>query len=247
MTTSTTFTQMINSIKKNPLGLPCFSSLTQKHILDSMCPVDRDHIYAKLASVINQNGLNTSIPEESDFASIDYTNYKDNLFTPLLKQLLDPNPILDLVTIEISLNDFMDVLDGRIIKGRNIIKFVPDLVKITVGESEIRNKFKYCTGPNIDCNDFDTTDVNNPFGLYFTPLEYAWMQQAYYIYDAYTSAQKYFARRVTLDPDEDVVVYYNRFKANKIILGERKLLPNNIIDAEKKMFEWFNHKEVGLY
>jgi hypothetical protein len=102
--------------------------------------------------------------------------------------------------------------------GEMFCTLFPDLskklVKLT-NETECHNGFQFKTGLNEDTIPFNPTGECEPGGIYFTDIGNMpeWLE--------YGNKQMKYCRTVTLPPDCRVYVEENKFKADKIILGER--------------------------
>jgi hypothetical protein len=107
---------------------------------------------------------------------------------------------------------------SREMTGKEFCTFFPNLskrlVKLT-NETENHNGFQFVTGLNVDSNPFNPTGECEPGGIYFTDIGNIakWL--------AYGLDNMKYCRTVTLPPDCRVFVEGDKFKADKMILGER--------------------------
>lgn len=94
-------------------------------------------------------------------------------------------------------------------------KYRKTFVKLTNGD-ENHNGFQYTTGLNVDMHPMDENECV-PGGLYFTQIskKRKWAH--------YGGQCMCFIRRVEVPDDARVYAYDNKFKADKIILGERQV------------------------
>ena len=102
--------------------------------------------------------------------------------------------------------------------GKEFCTYFPNLSKKLVKLTNIRechHGFQFETGLNVDTIPFNPTGECEPGGIYFTDIGNMpeWLE--------YGNKQMKYCRTVTLPPDCRVYVEENKFKADKIILGER--------------------------
>jgi hypothetical protein len=88
-------------------------------------------------------------------------------------------------------------------------------VKLTK-ETEIHNGFQFQTGLNIDHVKFNPAGSCSPGGIYFTDYN------KYILWLSYGNKSMYWMRGVHVPNDAQVYVEKNKFKADKIILDERR-------------------------
>lgn len=121
--------------------------------------------------------------------------------------------------------------DGQVLTGEEFNDKFPNLskilVKLTTG-CELHNGFQFHDGENIDTNTFDPVGGCNPGGIYFTDIYNMHKWTNYRGYD-----MKYY-RTVTLPPDCMVRIDKDKFKADKIFLGQRLLIKDLNIWKDKE-------------
>lgn len=108
----------------------------------------------------------------------------------------------------------------EVLSGEEFVGLFPNLsarlVKLT-DSMDMHNNFKYETGLNVDTEKFNPVSQNMPGGLYFIDENYISVFLSY----NYSRWMKY-CRRVELPADCKVYIEVGgKFKADKIILGER--------------------------
>jgi hypothetical protein len=116
------------------------------------------------------------------------------------------------------------VLSGRefnsIFKGRMFVKLTND--------KEVHNGFKYETGLNVDNVPFNPTGECKAGGIYFCELEMVgvWLK--------YRGMQMVYLRNVDVPNEANVYVENYKYKADRLILGQRELICD-VIGQQKCM------------
>jgi hypothetical protein len=90
-------------------------------------------------------------------------------------------------------------------------------VKLTI-ETENHNNFQFHQGLNIDHVKFNPVGSCSPGGIYFTDYD------KYIQWLTYYGQKMCWMRDVCIPTDAHIYVEVDKFKADKIILGERKLI-----------------------
>jgi len=98
---------------------------------------------------------------------------------------------------------------NRLYRGVKLYKFT--------NLSENHNGFQFKTGLNIDTVPFNPTGNCEPGGIYFTEAKFANMWKFIHTY----------CRDVTIPDDAQVYAEYMKFKADKLILGPRRLISSD--------------------
>ena len=113
---------------------------------------------------------------------------------------------------------------GQEFSGEDFNKLFPDtkFVKLT-SETENHNGFQFNDGLNVDTMSFNPFGTCLAGGIYFTDIQKAYM---WFKYNA--SVMKYF-RDVTIPDDARVYIEENKFKADKMLLGPRNVIGQDII------------------
>jgi hypothetical protein len=122
--------------------------------------------------------------------------------------------ILEKIDNKIPTNFDFDVFNGCVFTGKQFKQLIGDrkLYKFT-NENEQHQGMKYKTGENKDVLKFNPTGECSMGGLYFTEEKHA----------NYWGRGNSWCRRVSLSDDALIYVENKKFKADKIILGERSL------------------------
>ena len=114
----------------------------------------------------------------------------------------------------------MDIssLIGKTISGKEFNDNFKDLsnrlIKLT-NKTEIHNGFQFVSGENVDTIEFNPEGECKKGGIYFTDID------NFHIWLEYNDNVMKYCRRVVLPPDCKVYIEEDKFKADKIILGER--------------------------
>lgn len=115
----------------------------------------------------------------------------------------------------------------RVLSGAEFNEKYQDIqfVKLT-NSMEYHNGFQFCDGLNEDSVPFNPHGYCRAGGIYFVNIDnaYEWT-----FYNAYVGRMKYM-RMVIIPSDAQVWVEDCKFKANKIILGPRKLISKEIYE-----------------
>ena len=108
-------------------------------------------------------------------------------------------------------------LIGTVLSGSEFNKQFADkkFVKLTT-ETENHNGFQFKTGLNIDTVTFDPSGECQPGGIYFCEID------KFYQWISYNDKICVNYREVTMPDDAKVYIETNKFKADKINLGEKK-------------------------
>ena len=87
-------------------------------------------------------------------------------------------------------------------------------IKLTK-QSEIHNRYQFQTGLNIDPIPFNPSGQCQPGGIYFCQINQLslWLD--------YSDSRMFYVRSVTIPDDAQVWVETNKFKTDRMILGER--------------------------
>ncbi len=101
-------------------------------------------------------------------------------------------------------------------------------VKLT-NKDEIHNDFKFKTGLNKDILPFYPTGECQPGGIYFTDKD----KLSMWLY--YSTQPMYYSRDVKLPDDAWVYEETDKFKADKMILGEREIISEMLIWKDEDM------------
>jgi hypothetical protein len=108
---------------------------------------------------------------------------------------------------------------GKELSGKEFNEIYKDktLVKLTNCE-ENHNGFQFRTGLNVDTVPFNPTGECNPGGIYFCESDYAfnWLN--------YRGMHMIYCRYVHVPEHSRVYIELGKFKADKLILTERKLV-----------------------
>jgi hypothetical protein len=133
---------------------------------------------------------------------------------------------------------------GRVITGQefndNFSDLAKTLVKLTT-KTEIHNGFQFKSGENVDINPFNFNVDCGANGIYFTDINNLplWL-------DYRTKTMK-FCRKVILPPDCKIQMLNNKFKADKIILGDRiKIKDMDIWKDEEYCIRAINQNESAF-
>lgn len=115
---------------------------------------------------------------------------------------------------------------GVEIAGKEFNETYPDirLVKLT-NENEIHNGFHFNDGLNVDTKEFTPTGDCVPGGIYFTQIENAYM---WINYRFLNSNIMHHMRIVTIPDDARVYIERTKLKADKLILGPKSKINNEI-------------------
>ena len=112
----------------------------------------------------------------------------------------------------------------RVLSGEDFNSLFPilsrDLVKLT-NKEEIHNGFKFKTGENKDTIKFNTYGSCRAGGIYITDIRNLPRWTRYKISQDDESKDMEFYRAVKLPEDCKIFILEDKFKADKIILGER--------------------------
>lgn len=121
----------------------------------------------------------------------------------------------------------------KLVKGRDL----KNIKKFRINDfEENHNGVQYKTGYNIDHLEFNPSGKCSKGGLYFFDVKHI---------TCYSSAGCWI-REVTLDDDEDVWAEDNKYKAKKIILGERIKLSEFAIYDTNIGLQMVNQNEMSL-
>lgn len=90
--------------------------------------------------------------------------------------------------------------------------------KLTYG-NENHNGFQFTSGLNVDTKVFNPKGECSPGGIYFTEVKFfaRWLGKHFYF------------REVTIPDDAQVYIEIEKFKADKIILGPRKIIRSSAL------------------
>jgi hypothetical protein len=111
---------------------------------------------------------------------------------------------------------------SRILTGFEFNKQYPltIFVKLT-NETEIHNKFEFKTGLNDDTKKFDASDECKAGGIYFCELS------KFLMWIKYKRTECIYYRLIDIPYDACVCISNDKYKTNKLILSERKLIWND--------------------
>ena len=121
-------------------------------------------------------------------------------------------------------DDKMTTLTGREFNEKYQDK---KFVKLT-NESEKHNGYQFRTGLNVDTLAFNPSGECEPGGIYFCELDKLWMWMDYSDY------LMYYARLVSIPDDARVYEEEDKWKADRMILGERRKIEEVEIWSDEK-------------
>ena len=104
-------------------------------------------------------------------------------------------------------SDFNKIFKGKI------------FVKLT-NKSENHNEYQFETGLNIDKLPFNPKGECQPGGIYFC------LREDLSLWLNYNSEPMFYVRSVRIPDDAEVWIEKNKFKADRVILGDRKKICN---------------------
>lgn len=137
-------------------------------------------------------------------------------------------PNIDIINI--------DIFNRRLLSGSIFKRIFCDIlfIKLT-NETETHNGFKFESGINVDIHEFNSTDECSKGGIYFIDEQEAWR---WLYYNKEIGIMRYI-RRVFIPNDAKVYVEANKFKADKLILGDR-------IEVSRTLWQTAAKKCIGI-
>src|SRR5579872_4135573 len=125
-------------------------------------------------------------------------------------------------------NDIFNILKqkdmiGKEISGIDFNSMFPDInfIKLT-NANENHNNFQFHDGLNIDTIPFNPKGSCSEGGIYFTTEEDSWE------WVRYDDKMNIYMRKVVIPDDARVYIEDGKFKADKIILGTRKMISKDM-------------------
>jgi hypothetical protein len=133
---------------------------------------------------------------------------------------------MDRINKAASNKKFYLKMEGEVVSGKKFNKLYKDkvFVKLT-NESENHNGLQFKTGLNEDAVPFNPSGHCNPGGIYFCQEDrmIEWL--------SYSGMKMQYCRQVQIPTDSRVYIECDKFKADRVILTERKLI------SEQKFIE----------
>lgn len=128
----------------------------------------------------------------------------------------------------------MELEIGKTYSGKEFNERCKEEIFKLTSNTENHNGFQYVTGLNVDTKPFSPMGKCSAGGLYFTTRSFIPEYWQYWMGNVIITMV--YARSVTVPDDALVYVERQKYKANKIILGERQLLYHLLSENDKSYY-----------